>query len=663
MQQAARNLHALGFKTIPIKPGTKTPATKHGVNDATADNAATDAWYAMHPDHGIGVSGEGFVIFDFDVKDGVDGRDELLDWDLPDTLAQTTPSGGYHLFYRTTEDVKPSVNAQKKIDVRGWHSYVVCDPTPGYTFEDDCDIADADETVMAFLNSVRPIKRTTKSTSGKLREGEGRNDALYRYGCSLQSAEHTDEEVAEMMRAYNVASFDPPLERGEVDKCIANVLENIPKGLSADFKKQQETKRTRSRKFNHAAVADALMDENGACFIDGMPAIRHDNVYRIGWNAINREVILRERNATRANQREVQHYLTVMAEQKTQSRPTLIAFKNGVLDITDMTLRDYEQDDVIPNVIPHDWNGDAECDEVDELLKRISCNDLDVYLNLIEVMGVCMYRSSEFTQSAILLGDGSNGKSTYIRMLTALLGKQNISTLSMGMLGKQFLTGRLAGKLANLGSEISNEFKNGDLLSMFKELVDGDRMHADVKGVEGFDFESYATIVMCANEFPRLADYSDGMMRRVFPIEFNARFKKTDPDYNPRIARLVTTEQGCQRMAVLGIMGLQSAIAHNGFTSNAASERRLETIRTDNDTSLAWARAMEWDADGLDGTKTSDHYRHYKEWCMEFGYQAVSHQKFTRQLNKNFELESFKKRVNGVPINCFRKRNTWGKVV
>ena len=93
MQAAARRLHSLGFKTLPIRPGSKEPACAHGVKDATADDAATDAWYAAHPDHGIGVSGEGFVIFDFDVKDGVDGRDQLDGWKLPDTMAQTTPSG------------------------------------------------------------------------------------------------------------------------------------------------------------------------------------------------------------------------------------------------------------------------------------------------------------------------------------------------------------------------------------------------------------------------------------------------------------------------------------------------------------------------------------------------------------------------------------------
>ena len=51
-------------------------------------------------------------------------------------------------------------------------------------------------------------------------------------------------------------------------------------------------------------------------------------------------------------------------------------------------------------------------------------------------------------------------------------------------------------------------------------------------------------MVFSANEFPRLADYTDGMMRRIFPIEFNAVFKRTDPDYDPRIVVLGHLQRG-----------------------------------------------------------------------------------------------------------------------
>ena len=645
----------MGFRTLPIKPGSKEPATAHGVKDATDDDVATDAYYATHPNHGIGIAGDGFVIFDFDVKDGIDGRDQLLGWNLPDTLCQTTPSGGYHMIYRTDEEIRPSVNQALAVDVRGWHSYIVCDPTPGYCFEDDCEPAAANEAVMAFLNHVRPKankseKQRRGKQSDKIREG-GRNDYLHKQGCSMRAKEVPDDEIRAYLHGLNRVNCKPPLDDAEVDK-IANSVLDLKPGLSDEAK---EAKRGRPRKFNHAAVAKKLISDNGACFIDGMPAIRHGKIYEIGWKAVAREIIAINEEATRQNQKEVQHYLMMMAEQKQQSDPALIAFRNGVLDVRTMELRDFTDDDVIPNIIPHDWNPDAECQAVDNTLLKMACCEPDIFESLMEVIGVCMYRSAEFTQSAILLGEGSNGKSTYIRMLQALLGKQNISSLDMAMLGKQFHTGQLAGKLANLGDDISNEFQRGDLLSVFKKIVDGNRVYADVKGVEGFEFESYATLVFSANEFPRLADYTDGMLRRIFPIEFNARFSKTDADYDPRISRKITTEQACQRMAVLGVAGLQQVIDNNGFTPNAASSKRVGEIQAENDNVLSWSIENGWNAETLDGCVGMTKYSEYKQWCMDCGLQAVSRNKFSRSINKHYGMQTADEWTNGATKKVFKK--------
>ena len=657
MQTAARELHSLGFKTLPIKPGTKEPATVHGVKDATDKDVTTDAYYAQHPDHGIGVSGEGFVIFDFDVKEGLDGRDALIGWDLPDTLCQTTPSGGYHMFYRTDEEIRPSVNAAMAVDVRGWHSYVVCDPTPGYTFEDECEIAEADERVMAFLEHVRPSRSRDKGTRGLGRKkspdmipmGE-RNDTLFREGRSLRSKGFDDDMVAAALIGLNKVRCEKPLPEEEVEK-IAESVCSVEPGHSDEVKEQ--SKRKRPRKFDHAVIGDLLMEECGACFVDGMPAIRNGDVFSVGWNAVDAEIIKRVKDATRANQNEVHHYLTVLADRKRQSPPNLIAFENGVLDINTMELRGWEPDDVIPNIIPHKWNPDAECDAVDHILFKMSAGDVDIYQNLMEVMGCCLYRSAEFGQSAILLGGGSNGKSTYIQMLLAMLGEQNVSSLDMGMIGKQFHTGRLVGKLANLGDDISNEFQHGDLLSIFKKVVTGNRLYADVKGTEGFEFSPYCQMVFSANEFPRLADYTDGMMRRIFPIEFNAVFRRTDPDYDPRIVKKATTETACERMCVLAVGALHNVIAQNGFSPNDASKKRVEEIRADNDTVLAWSLDTCRGPSDLAGCMIMSLYDEYRRWCVDNGLQAVKRTKFTRSLSNRYGIESKVMKRDGKATRCF----------
>ena len=683
----------LGMSVVILGKDSKEPITAHtpnGLKDATRSKSTVTDWWTLTPKCNIGMvcgaRSSGIVVIDIDNKHGVDGYETMRDWemehgDMPETVTCCTPTGGYHFYYRVDREIRPSTNDAIGVDIRGDDSYVVLPPSihpdtkTEYVWEnspDECEIAEANELVYQFIDYVRPTENSKSESgtsnsdgvdaSGEVKEGN-RNNKLFKMACGLMAQSWDDDAIIAAINTYNKMKCKPPYPQEKVDKLLKSALSK-PKGKSEQWYKEHidnpngnnggET-RGRPRKFNHAKVAKQLIAKNGACFVDGMPAIRSGKLYEIGWKAVSREIIKIQEDATRTNQKEVQHYLQVMAEQKRQSPPELIAFKNGVLNIHTMELRDYSDDDVIPNIIPHDWDADAECQTVDNVLLKMACGESDILESLMEVMGVCMYRSSEFTQSAILLGEGSNGKSTYIRMLQALLGKENISSLDMSMLGKQFHTGQLAGKLANLGDDISNEFQRGDLLSVFKKVVDGNRVYADVKGVEGFEFEPYATLVFSANEFPRLADYTDGMLRRIFPIEFNAKFSKTDADYDPRISRKITTKKACQRMAVLGVMGLHQVIENNGFTPNAASSKRVEEIKADNNTVLSWALENQWTTETLDGAVSITLYQQYRQWCDESGFQAVSRTKFSRQINKEFSMKTVDEWVNGATKKVFHK--------
>ena len=620
----------MGFKTLPIKPGTKEPATAHGVKDATIDDTATDAWYGRHPDHGIGISGDGFVIFDFDVHDGVDGRDQLLGWNMPDTLCQTTPSGGYHMIYRTDEEVRPSVNTELAVDVRGWHSYIVCDPTPGYCFEDDCEPAEANETVMAFLRHVRPKGQRDKGTgglgrprqTGKVGEG-GRNDYLFKQGSSLRAKEVPDDEIRAYLHGLNHCNCNPPLEAQEVDKIADSVL-SMDAGLSSEA--AEAKRRGRPRKFEHNKVARRLIDEYGACLIDGeTPAIRVGGRYRVGWEAYDSVIIDLHDDCTTANRKEVKSYIQAKAESRRQSSPYLIAFRNGVLDVRTLELRDYAPDDLIPNVVPHDWNPDAESDILDDVLYKMACGDMATYLNLSEFIGVCMVRSAKLCPFfPVLIGVGSNGKSTYIELLKDVVGDENISGLQPKEITAHFLGSHIVGKTANLGDDIASGYLDDRDCAIIKSVATGDLMFTDVKGGRGFHFQPYCTMVFSCNQFPRLADTTPGFMRRLFPIEFNAVFSADDPDYDPMIGEKLRDERTLEYACRVGVEGLRRVISQNRPTPNEMSESMKSEIAREGNTGLQWFNDDKVTAEHLTGMTKEEAYREYLAWCERNGYSRTA---------------------------------------
>ena len=645
MQKAARRLHELGFKTLPIKPGTKTPSTAHGVKDATDDNVLTDAYYATHPDYGIGVSGDGFVIFDFDVKEGIDGRDALLGWDLPDTLCQTTPSGGYHMIYRCQDGaagVRPSVNPELAVDVRGWHSYIVCDPTPGYCWEDDCEIAEADSTVMAFLDYVRPPKKRTQGaesprSDGEVKEG-GRNDYLFREGRSLRSREVPDDAIRMQLHGLNRLKCKPPLPDAEVDKIAESVLSVAP-GNSEEVK---QARRGRPRKFDHNKVARKLIEEHGAAFVDGMPALRDDGGrYLTGWDAFDAAIIDMHDDCTVSNRREVKAYIQAKAPRLRQSPWNLIAFENGVLDVLTMEFRDWLPSDVIPNVIPHIWNPDARSETLDHTLDRMACGDVSVLCNLTEFIGVCMMRSvKRCPVFPVLIGEGSNGKSTYIGLLKDVVGDDNISGLQPKDITARFLGAHIVGKTANLGDDIASGYLDDKDCAIIKSVATGDLMFTDVKGGTGFKFEPYCTMVFSCNAFPRLADTTPGFMRRFMPIEFNAVFSNTDPDFDPMIGEKLREEETLEYACVLGVQGLRRVIDQNGPTPNELSDALKGDLAREGNTALQWFNDEGISAEHLIGMTKEEAHAEYMAWAERNGYArtAMASGSLSAQIGTYFRL-------------------------
>ncbi len=137
--QAAEHYVARGFRVLPLKPGSKEPATNHGVHDAP-DNMYVLSEYARKvPDANIAVgcgpdSGmTGLIVIDIDKHHGgVESFRALVrkHGALPGCPMSRTPQGGFHMYFRHAPQVGNSQNLLGKgIDVKSTGGYVVLPPS------------------------------------------------------------------------------------------------------------------------------------------------------------------------------------------------------------------------------------------------------------------------------------------------------------------------------------------------------------------------------------------------------------------------------------------------------------------------------------------------------------------------------------------------------
>lgn len=670
-----------GIAVFPLVEGRKEPKVKNGHKVATTDAEQIEAAWGEFPSMNIGgamgqVSGGVCCIdLDVDASKGLDGREVLLDWEaehgkLPDTATAITGRGGLHLFYRFDGECRKYENEQYGVDFRGDGSYAMLAPSVhpnGRTVEwelspDDVGFADADELVRSFVEDFRPRsdklgKREKKVDINKDVKSGGRNKALYKALCSLQSQSWDDDAIAAFAETYNRMKLHPPLDEAEVQKTLNSALE-LEKGNpetanawkemdGADGPKQP------ANSFNHAKFADKLIEERHACYIDGVPSVWAGDHYATGWEAIEAAMIEQRRTIKQSQRREVRAYMSLRMPRLEASSKRLVAFSNCVLDVVTMQTTSPTPDHLITNVIPHRWNPEAECEAVDRTLMNIACGDADVFETLVEAIGLCMYRGCEFAKAPILIGKGSNGKSTYINMIRRVLGRENYSSMDMANIGERFQTVPLTGKLANLGDDIANEFISGGKGAVIKKIITGDEVSAEYKGGETFSFRPYCTLLFSVNEMPRLGDSSYGMMRRLMPIRFNADFESGSEGYDPNIEEKLTTEAACERAIVLGIMGLQNCIASGGVHESANSIAEQEAIRRENNSVLAYFD--EADEGDLEGAISSAVYGRYSTWCKEGNLKPVSRVKFTRDVGELFGMKSVPERVAGEVKRVYRR--------
>ncbi|MBZ4669574.1 MAG: phage/plasmid primase, family, C-terminal domain protein, partial [Defluviitaleaceae bacterium] len=284
---------------------------------------------------------------------------------------------------------------------------------------------------------------------------------------------------------------------------------------------------------------------------------------------------------------------------------------------------------------------------VDKTLDKICCNDKELRDLLEEMVGYLLFRRNEMGKCFILTGSGSNGKSTFLDMIKNLLGSDNYSSLGIDELGERFKTAELFHKLANIGDDISKKYIDDN--AIFKKLVTGETVNVERKGKDPFEFNNYAKLLFSANKLPRINDTSDGLMRRLVIIPFNAVFSEKDADFDAFIKDKLLTKSAMEYLLKLGVEGLKRVIT-TGFTQPLVVTKEKKEYEMVNNPVLAFIN------EGLknENEPSKDIYRKYSTWCYENGLKPLSHVEFGREINKH-GYESKVKRVSGKTIRVYVK--------
>jgi putative DNA primase/helicase len=381
--------------------------------------------------------------------------------------------------------------------------------------------------------------------------------------------------------------------------------------------------------------------ENGVYFPKGEQAIRKTIQQLLGDRSRKHYI------------EEVLHWLKVETylENEEWLKPTdgIINVKNGLLNWKTGELLPHTPKRLSIIQIPVKYDPNQSYDFIENFFREVVPED--TLPNMGELFGYCMIPSTKYQEAFMFTGEGANGKSTVIDLLTRFIGSEYVSNVSLQDLEKnRFKAAQLHGKLLNTFADLSHRAL--ETSSMFKSIVGGDRISAEYKGKDAFDFQPFARLVFSANELPTSRDVTKGFFRRWRIVPFPYSFDSNNPNAKPRDPNLLeklTTNENLSGLLNLALEGLRRLDKNGGFTENESTKQALEQYKKDSDNVALFLEEMcVQQPKAFCATKTL--FAEYEIWSEESGLKPLGRKRFNKRLQEHIPTLEKKRQYQGPEV-------------
>lgn len=524
----------------------------------------------------------------------------------------------------------------------------------GYAIDPEKSAEDLEDEKSEKIRS-KAGRKASNADIERIKKGVGsgeRNEATAKYAGHLFGRGLDKSDVLEILKEWNQQN-DPPLADDEIIQTVDSIEKLDQENHGPDKRKKRRERAAssddgpnrffRGRTFLPTRMTQELFDEEhiistpiGAQGI-GLRLYRYeDGVYQPGaeeYVAGIADEALGERSALR-HITEVQNKLHIERRTKTEAlnpqASTLINVKNGMLDWKTGELKDHDPSFLSTYQINSEWDAEAKSDVLDKFLQDTLAPD-EIPL-MEEFLGYLLVPDTSFAKCLVLIGEGGNGKSTFLKLMEHLLGDANVTHYSLHNLTEdKFTCAELFGKLANFYDEL--ESKALENTGTFKLIVSGEKIKGEEKNKKPFHFRPFCRLVFATNQMPRPKDdRSQAYFDRFVFLRFPNRIRgtvKVIRDYDQVLADTTGLLPALLRRAVEGLRRLTS---QNKFTSSVSSLAAIEDYRKECSSSYDFVQDSCSFEDPTAWLSRTEIYQKYKVWCDDEGRRPMSSREFNKTL-------------------------------
>jgi len=266
----------------------------------------------------------------------------------------------------------------------------------------------------------------------------------------------------------------------------------------------------------------------------------------------------------------------VLREQEEfDARRALFCCENGVIDLATGEFREHRREDLITYISPARYDPQAAAPRWEQFVREVMRGDLEMVAYLQRLVGYCM--TGEVSEDAffIFYGTGSNGKTTFLEVLRAVMGYDYAKATPAATFLKRRDTSssgaspeiaRLRG--TRLVTAVEVERAQRLATGMVKAAAGGDRQVARFLYQELMEFDGQFKVILAVNNKPAVHDQSKGMWRRVHLVPWEAVFEEGTPGFDKYLDRKLLAE-------LPGILNWCAAGARQWFERGLAAPTKV----------------------------------------------------------------------------------------
>lgn len=311
-------------------------------------------------------------------------------------------------------------------------------------------------------------------------------------------------------------------------------------------------------------------------------------------------------------------------------------FINGTLNIETNKLNGHNPDDYLFYCLEFEYNPKMDCPKFTEYLNFVLPSKEDQRM-VLSYLGAC-FSDVKFEHMLCLLGDGGNGKSVLLDVLSGVLGPDNVCHVNMDNIAGYGSSAdnyrlMLENKIINVSSE--SRFKNIDF-STWKQLASHEPVTAHKFHRDRFEMRSYARTIYAMNSLPtNFEEHNDGFFRRLLIVQFKVKIEAAQRNIN--LAKEIIHEEAVGVMNKI-VEAIKTFKREGAIHQSKDSKEFVSSLELKNDSVQQYLDHIQAEKDVTITVKNPalrDVYKSYRFFCEDELYVSpVGRNKFVDRLER-----------------------------